>query len=327
MYASFVEFSGSEVRRTQVPRASHNRPRGRMRPSPSSFLRSFVWLSFSLCILASSACAQQVAAQQAAVQPRITQAVDDAQLTRLSGNTHPLAVARFDRGAAPLTLPLDRMLLVLKRSPEQDAALLRLLDEQQDKSSPNYHKWLAPEEFGKRFGPADADIQAVTSWLQTRGFQIGRVSKGRSVIEFSGTAAMLQEAFHTEIHQYVMGAKAHWANASDPQIPSALTPVVTGVWTLHNFLKKPTLVMSSEHFPLTYTAGSTKPLATSSTGAHFLSPGDFAVIYGANPAYQAGINGSGVSVAVLGRSRFDEADLIDFRNIFRCSARTFLLPL
>jgi Pro-kumamolisin, activation domain/Bacterial Ig-like domain (group 3) len=289
-----------------------------MRPSPSFLLRVFLCLSFSLYIFVES-----VFAQQPAAAPRITQAVDDAHLTVLPGNTHPLALARYDRGIAPPSLPMDRMLLVLKRSPEQDAALLRLLDEQQDKSSPSYHKWLTPEQFGKEFGPADSDIQAVTSWLQTHGFQLGPVSKGRTVIEFSGTAAMVQDAFHTAIHKYVVAGESHWANSTDPQIPSSLAPVVTGLWTLHNFLKKPMLVMSSEHFPLNNLPGSAKPLATSSNGHHFLSPGDYAVLYGINPVYQAGINGTGVKIAVVGRSDISSGDINDFRSIFGLPSASF----
>jgi subtilase family serine protease len=281
-----------------------------MRPSPSSLWSSsllIVFLLFSLC---------SMWAQQPVVQPRITQAVDEAQLTTLRGNTHPLALAKFDRGAAPSSLPLERMLLVLKRSPDQDSALLRLLDGQQDKSSPNYHKWLTPEEFGKRFGPADADVQAVTSWLQTHGFQVAKVSKGRSVVEFSGTAAMVDEAFHTQIHRYLVNGDPHWANASDPQIPSALTPVVAGVWTMHDFVKKPMLRMSNEHFPLSHQPGSEKPFATAPDGTHFLAPGDFAVIYGLNPVYKAGINGNRVNIAVVARSDFNGTDLSSFENIF-----------
>ena len=90
--------------------------------------------------------------------PRIIQAIDESVVTRLKGNNHPLARPQFDRGAAPANLPMDRMLLVLR--PEQESALTKLLDEQQDRSSPNYHKWLTPEEFGHQFGPADEDIQA-----------------------------------------------------------------------------------------------------------------------------------------------------------------------
>jgi hypothetical protein len=125
----------------------------------------------SLCFLFLFFSSISVQAQRdalAAPTPRVTQAVDDANLTTLRGNTHPLALARFDRGAAPASMPLERMLLVLKRSPEQDAALIALLDQQQDKSSPNYHKWLKPEEFGKRFGPADADTTSHCVAANTR---------------------------------------------------------------------------------------------------------------------------------------------------------------
>jgi trimeric autotransporter adhesin len=77
-------------------------------------------------------------------QSRITQQVSDARLVPLRGNTHPLARSAFERGPAPADLPLDRMLLVLKRSPAQESALRQLLEEQQDRLSPNYHKWLTP---------------------------------------------------------------------------------------------------------------------------------------------------------------------------------------
>ena len=169
-----------------------------MRPGPLSLLCAVLCLSFCLSSIA----------QQPAVQPRIARTIDEADLAVLRGNTHPLALARYDRGAAPASTAMGRMLLVLKRSPEQEAALTHLLDEQQDKSSPNYRKWLTPEQFGKQFGLADADIQAVTSWLQTHGFQIAQVSKGRSVIEFSGTAAMVEEAFHTAMHKYVVAGRS-----------------------------------------------------------------------------------------------------------------------
>jgi subtilase family serine protease len=169
--------------------------------------------------------------------PLITQPLVESQLTTLKGNTHPLAQPQFDIGAAPADMPLNRMLLVLKRSPEQEQALRTLLDDQQDKASPHYHKWLRPDDFGTQFGPADQDMQVITGWLQSHGFQVNRVSHGRTVIEFSGTEGQVEETFHTAIHKYLVNGEEHWANASDPQIPAALAPAVAGVWTLHNFYK------------------------------------------------------------------------------------------
>ena len=137
------------------------------------------------------------------------------------------------------------MLLVLKRSPQQEAALRKLLDEQQSKGSPNYHKWLTPTQFGEQFGPSDSDMQTITLWLQAHGFEVGS-TKGRSVLEFSGSASQVKEAFHTTIHKYIVKGEQHWANASDPSIPTALTPAVAGVLTLHNFLKKPHIHFSPQ---------------------------------------------------------------------------------
>ena len=132
---------------------------------------------------------------------RITRALDENKLTLLPGNVHPLARPQYDRGPAPPDLAMDHMMLVLKKSPAQEAALERLLAEQQDRNSPNYHKWLTPAQFGRQFGPSDDDIQTISSWLESHGFQINEVSKGRTVIEFSGNAGDVKQAFHTAIHK------------------------------------------------------------------------------------------------------------------------------
>ena len=286
-----------------------------------------------VCLLSLSALNRHASAQEAfavsnAAEPRIVEAVDESRLTRLKGNTHPLARARFDRGVAPADLPMDRMLLVLKRNPEQETALRTLLDDQQDNASPNYHKWLTPEQFGKQFGPADRDIQMVTAWLQWHGFRIGQVAKGRNIIEFSGTAAQVQEAFHTSIHKYVVRGKEHWANSSDPQIPSALAPVVAGVHTLHNFLKQPQIHVSAEKVAAKYVPGK-PPEVSFSNGMHGLGPPDYATIYNISPLYKAGVNGTGTTIAVVGRSNLFQGgqDVSSFCQVFALSCNSFLTIL
>ena len=260
------------------------------------------------------AVASPLSAQQSAP-VLVTQAVDNAVRTSLPGNVHPLARAEFDRGEAPTDLPLKRMLLVLKRSPEQETALRKLLDDQQDKASSAYHKWLTPERFGQEFGLADADIQAVTGWLQSQMFQDVVVSKGRTTIEFSGTAAQVQASFHTPIHRFVVSGEEHWANASDPQIPSALAPAVAGVHTLHNFYKK-SQIAHLQQVPATFTKVPAPQVTFQNPTVHALGPQDYATIYNINPTYNAGISGAGITIAVVGRSNFGIQDVIDFRNAF-----------
>jgi len=110
---------------------------------------------------------------------RITQAIDEKDLAVLHGNVHPLARPESDQGPVADSQPVKRILLLLLRSADQEASLRQLLDDQQSKSSPNYHPWLTPEQFGKRFGLADADVQVVTQWLASHGFTDIKVGPGR----------------------------------------------------------------------------------------------------------------------------------------------------
>ncbi|HXW94056.1 MAG TPA: Ig-like domain repeat protein [Terriglobales bacterium] len=263
-------------------------------------------------------------ADQPVVPSRVIEPVDETKLTLLKGNIHPLARRQFDRGLAPPDLPMDRMLLVLKRSLRQESALRTLLDEQQDKASPNYHRWLTPEQFGLQFGPNDHDIQAVSSWLQSQGFQIAKVAKGRTTIEFSGVASQVQEAFHTSIHRYVVKGEDYWANANEPQIPTALTPVVAGVFTLHNFIKKPMIHIAEHRLSARLVSqGDGKPPKVTFPGnppLHALGPADYAKIYDVNPLYNASpaIQGTARTIAVVGRSDLYNggSDITGFAEVF-----------
>src|SRR5712664_810053 len=250
-------------------------------------------------------------AQHAAIPARITQAIDEARMVQLKGNVHPLARAEFDQGAVSNATPMKRMMLLLQRSPEQEAALQQLMAEQMSKDSPNFQKWLTPEEFGRRFGPADADIQTVTGWLASQGFTEIKVAPGRNVIEFSGNAGQVRNAFRTDIHKFVVNGENRQANLSDPQIPAALTPVVAGIVSLHNF---PMKSMRHTVGAFTRTAdGRILPQFTSSSGSFFaVGPADFAKIYN----IPSSLDGTGGNIAILGFSSIDLTDTHAFRALF-----------
>jgi Pro-kumamolisin, activation domain/Bacterial Ig-like domain (group 3)/IPT/TIG domain len=261
-------------------------------------------------------------AQISNVPARITQAVDETNLVTLKGNVHPLARAEFDQGAVSDGQPLHRMLLLLQRSADQEADLQKLLDDQQNKSAANYHAWLTPAQFGQQFGPADTDIQTVTGWLQSHGFQITNVTQGRTLIEFSGNAAQVRNAFHTEMHKYLVNGATHLANASDPQIPAAFAPVVAGPVSLNNFpISSHIRKLGSFH----RAKGSSlaQPLYTFSggctpAGCFALGPADFATIYNSAPLLTGSpkIDGTGQTIAIVGESDIDPTDVTDFQTMF-----------
>jgi hypothetical protein len=289
-------------------------------PSPRPLL--VIALLTLFVVACCAAAAQDASVSSGAATPRllITQPVDAAQFTVLKGNTHPLARPEFDQGLAPGSLPMQRMLLVLKRGPEQESALRKLLDDQQDKASPDYHKWLTPEQFGKQFGPADSDLQTITAWLQSRGFQVAAPSKGRTVIEFSGSASQVEAAFHTTIHKYIVNGEQHWANASDPQIPTALTPAVAGIDSLYDFRKKAMNSYVGQYSGKTKQLTMAKPDFTYACGngqeCYAIVPYDFATIYDVLPLWNSGINGTGQTIAIVARTNINPQDATDFWQLF-----------
>ena len=214
------------------------------------------------------------------------------------------------------------MLVLLRVSPEQDAALTSLLTAQQDPSSPVFHKWLTPEQFGAWFGPSDPDVQTVTSWLSSHGFTGIAVSKGRTAIEFSGSAGQVQSAFHTTIHRYQVSGAVHFANAADPSIPTALMPVLAGPVSLNNFGYRPQVIPGPT---LEYAKGQGRPQIVAGATPSFtlpqpygtpfygVAPYDFATIYDLLPLWKAGLDGTGQTIAIVGETDINLNDPEQFR--------------
>jgi hypothetical protein len=270
-------------------------------------------------------------AQTAPVVPRITQAVN-ASVRHTLANSVPAQIARAtDQGRASSTLPMKDMLLRLKPSAAQTAALGKFMEDVQNPNSPAYHHWLTPAEFGAKYGAADEDVKTVSAWLTSNGFQVSEVARGKGWIRFSGTAAQVERAFGTEIHAYQVAGAQHIANATALSIPAALTPAVAGVLSMNDFTKAPlhTKVGSvargkngglirSAPSSTGATAGAARPNFTSqgATEETLLAPGDFAKIYDTTPLVKAGNDGTGVSIAIVGRSDISLSDVEAFRTVF-----------
>src|SRR5579863_5699733 len=223
------------------------------------------WKLF-LLLLASSLCF--------AVQPdRITGPIDSSQRVALKGNVHGLAQSRFDLGRTDGSKLIHGIALTFQLSTAQQNDLNILLAQQQDRSSPNFHKWLTPAQFGSRFGMTQSDINRVVGWLESQGFIVTSVANSRNQISFDGTVSQIESVFGTEIHDYLVDGEIHFANATNPSIPAALAASVLSVGHLHNFSPKPRATVR-------HISGAADPHFTSYvSGNHFLAPGDFATIY------------------------------------------------
>ena len=281
-----------------------------MRPS-KRLLHSAIIVGMLLCSAAASP------------QSRISGPIDNSQLTTLGGNTIPLAQARFDQGAVPANFPADRMILVLKRSPGQESALQSFLGQVQNPTSALYHQYVTPQQFGRQYGVTQSDLDSISAWLRSQGFTVNHILSGRTGIEFSGNAGQIQAAFHTAIHSYLVNNEQHYANAADPQIPSALAPLIAGI-TLNNFAPTPMLRSAAEATldPVTHRATPlyNLPVQNSSyclNGYCFaVVPGDFATIYDTKPLLNTGIDGAGVTIGVVGDAMIDTSTVQHYRENF-----------
>ena len=285
---------------------------------PSKLVCKSTLAAIALTILLSS-----LAIAQSPQQNRVIRPVDNRSVVRLQGSLNPRARAEFDQGPTSPTLKMQRMTLFFQPTAEQQAALNQLLAEQQDPASPNYHKWLTPEEFADRFGISSQDINTLSAWLSSQGFTVVQIAHSRTWIAFSGIAAQVNAAFQTSIHNYLENGKIHYAAATEPSVPDAFAGVVTGIGGLHDFGPHARILKA-------------KPQVTSTlTGNHFMAPGDFGTIYDlpdyVNGVFQPGIDGTGQTIALMGQSNLStdsnpgrngtpgvngqQYDVVTFRNL------------
>ena len=245
---------------------------------------------------------------------RLTAPIDARRAVVLRGNVHAMAQPRFDQGPVEPAFRVGYITLMLKKTDAQQAALEQLLQEQQDLASPNYHNWLTPEQYADRFGLSQHDLDKISAWLQSQGFAVEYTARGRDWLAFSGTAGQVRATFQTEIHRYLVDGEMHYAAAAEPSVPASLEPLVAAVLGLDDFYPKP-----PRHPLPAYT--------DTSTGAHTLAPGDLATIYDIAKLYQAGIDGTGQSIVVVGQSAVNSSDIQGFRtnyNLPTLSLKTVL---
>lgn len=204
-----------------------------------------------------------------------------------------LAVAtRLGEVQAETVLPL--MTLRFNQTALQQAALQQLLLDQQNPASPQYHRWLTPEQFASRFGLSTADIAKARAWLTEKGFTVRAAARGGQYLRFSGTVAQVENAFQTHVERVSIHGNQSFAVTVSPTMPKSLAAVTTAISGINTF------TLHSRF--------------TSSAGTHYLAPGDLYTQYGSAGLTGAGVDGTGVTIAVVGQAEVDLDDIASFRS-------------
>ena len=242
--------------------------------------------------------------KQGTPRDRITYAVDSARTAPVRGTAHPMARPQFDRGRISPERQLSAVALTFRLSASQQAELQQLLREQQDRSSPNYHRWLTPEQYAARFGMTSNDLSKVTSWLRSQGLTVNGVSRSRNEISFNGSVGQVEYALRTELHRYSINGEQHMANANEVSLPDAFAGEVLGVRGLNDFHPKPRFRRPQARF------------TSNISGSHFVIPADFATLYDV----PSNFDGTGQTIAVVGQTLLNATNSTSDIDAFRSAA-------
>ena len=243
---------------------------------------------------------------------RIAAEVNGSEMAVIKGTLHPMANPQYEAGRMPVSTQVSGITIMFNRSPAQEADLDALLAAQQNPASPQYHQWLTSDQFAQRFGMAQEDLDKVSAWLEQQGFAVESVNRSHNAIRFSGTVGKVESAFQTEMHYYKAGGETHHAPSTALSVPAAIAPVVANIRNLDDYLPRPNHIVPRPGF----TSGV--------SGSVFLQPGDIATAYDIKPLYNAGVNGAGQTIAIIGESA---VHLSDIENFQRAAGLTVKDPL
>lgn len=248
-----------------------------------------------------------VPAQQASRLLRVP--AQDESRVALSDSAHRHSDRALALGQLPGDTTLPAMALVLKPTAAQEADLSQLLSDQANPASASFHKWLTPEQYGKRFGVADSDLAVLQSWLQARGFQVQSVAPSRNRITFSGTSMAVESAFHTGMQRYRRNGQEFSENSDAVELPASMAAVVAAVDGLSSYR------LAAPHAKRSVAAQVTvSPQYTTATSGHYLVPWDLRQIYGSNTLIGSGYDGTGVKIGIIGQSAVDTTQLTYFQQ-------------
>jgi subtilase family serine protease len=234
-------------------------------------------------------------------------AAADGSATTLEGNHPDEAADIVGAAAASPSQPLAMRLTMALRNRDE---LSRLLADQQDPASPQYHRWLTPDAFTSRFGPTDADLARVSQWLKKKGFTVNSADASTREVSFTGTVAQAQNVFGVKIAATTDGRL--YSNTSDPVVPADLAPVVESINGLDNLLHSQPLVRRVS-----------KPASVVNDAGPAFGPADIYAFYDETPLLNLNIDGSGNGcIAVVEDSNIDQPAADAFNTQFGLPALT-----
>jgi subtilase family serine protease len=192
------------------------------------------------------------------------------------------------------------------------AQLTQLEADIQNRDSPSYHRWLTPQQFAANFGPTTQQMQAVSTWLRSRGLMVTATDPLARAVRFTGLYWQVKKALGTTI----LNDGVNYANVTDPQVPAELAPTIVSIEGLRTHSGEAAQTESDA-----IVSSCTEP-AGCNTSPYF-GPGDLYTFYDETPVLNGGNLGtsgtatSGDCIALPENASINTVTLTNFVNQFQ----------
>ena len=220
----------------------------------------------------------------------------------------------------------ERLTLNVVLAPRDPAALASFIDELYRHGSSDYHRFLAPGQFGPRFGATESTIAGVSGVLSSLGLAPGKVSANDLSIPVPTTVAKAEAAFNVKIGRYRLSdRRVAYANTTAPEIPAPVASDVTDIIGLSDVAAAtPDLTEATTDATDSTASSSVQPVPTgpmpcaaASDTRDAYTANQLADAYGfTTGAYASGRLGAGEIIALAELEPFSSTDIAAYETCY-----------
>src|SRR3984885_12303499 len=203
------------------------------------------------------------------------------------------------------------------------AGLEGFLKDAYDPASPSYRHFLSVAEFTERFGPSQADYDAVVHFAVANGFAVVGGTRDGMEVQIKGPVSAVESAFHVTMHTYHHPTENRTFYAPDREPTTELPFALWHVSGLDNFSVPHPMYVKKSDYAAAHGIDAAKVVSHATTGsgpsASFLGSDMRAAYYGGTALTGAGQN--------LGLFEFLGTDLADLTTYFKNVGQTNNVPI
>ncbi len=239
--------------------------------------------------------------------------------------TRHMREAVLDGQAQPLgRLPSNQIMQLNLVLPLRDqAGLDSFLSELYDPSSPSYRQFLSPAEFTERFGPSQADYDALVDFAKANGLMVVGGTRDAMDVQVRGPVSAIETAFHVTMRSYQHPTENRAFYAPDREPTVELPFQLWHISGLDNYSIPHALLVKRSDYATVHGIDVKDVVSHATTGsgpsASFLGSDMRAAYYGGSA-----LTGSGQN---LGLFEYEGTDLADLTTYYKNVGQTNTVPV